>query len=83
MSTDDRPETPPATRVLRLIREEDGKRVTSTDDFDDGVEGMAATLFPDRLRVDVRCFIPGEFIFDVPLDRLARMWAEHNRETAH
>lgn len=83
MSTDHRPETPPPTFVRRVIREEDGKRVTCTDDFDDGVEGMAATLFPDRLRVEVRCFVPGEIYFDVPLDLLARAWTEANKEIAH
>jgi hypothetical protein len=83
MSSDYRPEAPPSTRVIRVIREEDGKRVINTDDFDDGVEGMAATLFPDRLRIDVRCFIPGELYFDVPLDLLARMWADANKEVAH
>jgi hypothetical protein len=44
---------------------------------------MAATLFPDRLRLEVRCFIPGELYFDVPLDLLARAWADANKEVAH
>lgn len=83
MPTDHRPEAPPSIRVLRVIREEDGTRVTNTDDYDDGVEGMAATLFPDRLRIDARYFIPGEYIFDVPLDLLAHAWASANKEVAH
>jgi hypothetical protein len=79
MSSDNRPEAPPATRVLRLIREEDGKRVTATDAYDDGVEGMAITFFPDRLRIDARYFNGGEYYFDASLADVAQI-VTHYRE---
>jgi hypothetical protein len=79
MSADNRPEAPPPTRVLRVIREEDGKRVTATDDYDDGVEGMAITFFPDRLRIDARYFSAGEFFFDASMSDIAQI-AKYYRE---
>jgi hypothetical protein len=79
MPTDDRAEASPPTRVIRVIREEDGKRVTATDDYDDGVEGMAITFFPDRLRIDARYFSGGEYYFDATISDIAQI-ASYYRE---
>lgn len=57
--------------------------VLSTEEYDEGEEGVSATLYAEGLLVEARVAEPSEFYILIPIDKLLTAWAAQTAKNAN